>query len=82
MTRKKIFSYTTPKESTSGLNHIWELETVLPSSTGTIEDVDQALEVFEIVYHSHGTAVECLEDRTGHSKPVVLDRKSGMWVGA
>ena len=42
-----------------------------------IEDVDRALEAFEIVYRTHGAAVEGLAYRNGHSWPVVGDGKSG-----
>ena len=47
--KKKRFSYANLREIASGIKRIWELETVLPSSTKIIEDVDLTLEALEMV---------------------------------
>ena len=39
-----------------------------PSSASIVKDVDLALKVLEIVYHTNGAAVEELADRNGHRR--------------
>ena len=83
MTRKKnnIFSYATPREISSEIKRIWESEMRFPSSKQIIEDVDRALEAFDIVYHAHGATFEGLVYCHGHRRPLLGDEKSGRWGG-
>ena len=76
------FSYSTPREISRGLKHIWDSKIGTPSSVRIIEDVDLALKALEIVYRANGAAVEGLADRNGHRKKEVGKGKSVSWGGA
>ena len=52
------------------------------SSARIIQDVDMALKLLEIVYHTHGAAVEGLADMNGHRQKVLGEGKSVSWGGA
>ena len=43
------FSYSTPREISRGLTHIWYSEIGTPSSVRIIKDVDRALKALELV---------------------------------
>ena len=60
------FSYSTPREISRGLKHIWKSKMGTPSSVRIIEDADLALKALEIVYRENGAAFEGLADRNGH----------------
>ena len=73
------FSFSTPKEISRGLKHIWESKMGIPFLERIIQDVDLALKVLEIVYHANGDAVEGLPDRNGHIHKVVDEGESFSW---
>ena len=79
--RNMCFSFSTPKEITRGLKHIWESKMGTPSSARIIQDVDMALKALEIVYRANGAAAEGLADRNGHRRKVVGEGKSVSWGG-
>ena len=69
--RNMCFSYSTPREISRGMKHIWDLRMGTPSSVRIIEDVDLALKALEIVYRANGAAVGGIADRNGHKKKEV-----------
>ena len=80
--RNMCFSFSTPKEISRGLKHIWESKMGTPSSARIIQDVDLVFKALEIVYSANGAAVEGLDDRNGHKQKVVGEGESVSWVGA
>ena len=77
--RNTRFSFSTPKETTRGLNRIQESKMVTPSLARIIQDVNLALKALEIVYHANGDSVEGLADRNVHIRKVVCEGKSVSW---
>ena len=76
------FSFSTPKEISRGLKHIWESKMGTPSLARMIQNVDLAVKALEIVYSTNGAAVEGMYDRNGHIRKVVGEGKSVSWGGA
>ena len=53
-----------------------------PSLVRIIQDVDLALRLLEIIYHSNEAAVEGVADRNGRRRKLVGEGKSVSWGGA
>ena len=53
-----------------------------PSSARIIKDVDLALKVLEMFYHTNGDATERVADRNGRRRKVVGGGESFSWGGA
>ena len=77
--RNMCFIYSTPREISRGLKHIWDSKMGTPSSARIIEDVDLELKALEIVYRANGAAIEGIADRNVHRSKEVGDGKSVSW---
>ena len=76
------FSFSTPREISQGLKHLWNSKMGTPSLARIIQDVDLVLKALEIMYPENGAAVEGLTDRNGHRRKVVGKGKSVRCGGA
>ena len=60
------FSYSTPREISRGLKHIWDSKMGTRSSARIIKDVDLELKALEIFYRPNCATVKVLADRNGN----------------
>ena len=80
--RNMRFSFSTPKEISRLLKHIWESKMGSHSLAKIIPDVDMALKALEIFSHAHGAAFEGLSNINGHRRILVGEGESVSWGGA
>ena len=79
--RNMWLSYSTPREISRELKHIWYSKMGTPSSVRIIEVVDLTLKPLEMFYRAKILAVEELADRNGHICKELGNVKSVSWGG-